>query len=93
MDRVRNEELRALLTLRSAIGLKALGFCFDRGLAGGVCVSFQGRGLGAWWYQDACFHFSSMAYRKPNYTCKSLDQMVARTSELATASRRQRAIQ
>lgn len=78
----RNEEIRALVALRSAIGLKAMGCTFDRGLAGGICIIFRGRASGAWWHEDGCFHFAQMAYRTPERTASSIEEVVASTATI-----------
>ncbi len=80
--RQKNQEMRALMALKNTIGLTAMGCQFERGLTGGVCVTFANEGIGAWWYQDERFNFASKAYSKPEYSAGSIEQVISATGSV-----------
>lgn len=86
MDRVtRSAELDVLLALREAVGLKALGCYFDRGLSGSVCVRLRNEPVGAWWFEDGVYKFSYTASRVPEYQTDDLGQLVEKTVSMVVA--------
>ncbi len=81
----RNAELQALLALKKAISLKAMGCRFDRGLTGAVCVNVTGSAIGAWWYANGHYNFARVAYRKPELSLRGIDEVVTMTRRLASS--------
>lgn|GEM_PF-3591825 len=81
----RNAELQALIFLKDAISLRALGCRFERGLGGGVVVTCGGRGLGAWWYQNEQYNFAPMAHGKVQKTARTIDDIIRQTAALTTS--------
>lgn len=84
MPSSRNAELRLLLSLRGAVSLNYLGCRFDRGLVGGVIVSMADMPLGAWWYEQALYCYSTTAYQRPRIAVETIGEACEQTHQLAT---------
>ena len=84
MQSTRNTETRLCRLLQNSAGLKTLGCRFARGLTGGICVTIDGEASGAWWYDKGAYHFSFMAHRLPEYSVATANDVLGKTSEIAT---------
>ncbi len=84
----KNAELAALITLKNAISLKAIGCRFELGASGAVCVIQGGRAIGAWWYEHERFNFAPVAHETPELSVSTTDDVVKTTGSIAIKDRK-----
>ena len=82
----RNAELELLKTLQAAQGLKVVGCRFYRGLVGGIGVSVPDRAIGLWRHDGTSFEFVPYAGEGIGTRASTVDDAIARTISIATAS-------
>jgi len=81
----RNAEMRLLFAFHNAIGLKAMGYQFHRGLVGGIAVLSSEQVLGTWRCDGGRFDFSRNEGGCTTMRASSIDQAISQTIALATS--------